>query len=843
MYPQPTLSVTNEGQVQSFSERTPDVLRQNLQQLEGADVRQVLKPADARLDVMQQIRDAADTQRLVPIHLDGSDERRFLSVSTQQRDEDSVEYTITVELPSNAPNLNALPSLPPSSHSGILSLDRLVVELEARAGTPDFLDPLDDFLNARGSGIWLADEMPSLHALLDEHRQIGPIAETITRRLPGVLSSSSYWNQLSDDTRKAARSYLADHVPVVVTSRDAACRDGEGPSGPFVALHDAAWEAEDGAPVLLCLPLMSRQKHVGALLVEDPELGEAVTSGLLRNVSSAFVLALQTHMQRQLIRLLGERHRRLVEKGQHIAFELDENGTILYISSAITPLTGYDPSELIGRSFLDLIHSDLDDQPSALLPSEDAAFRDIAIRTRDDGVVHLRVSLRVEQNRSGACIISGSALNVTEQRKTQNALLESVERNAAFARELKTLVRVSRGLETHLDSTVVAGRVVAGARDVLPQASRASLWLLHEEMAHLVASDAAGRGASIHMDVPIRSPENRMRKARPLRIPLSEGPFSLAYHDLDGCNLTRGRGETVSELSHPYFDGTGALMSAPIITSEDVIGVLVVEAAAAPPPFLDRHHSLLKSLAVQAAVSINNARAIEELRLMSQKLFQAQEEERRRVAQELHDETGGLLTALQFKLEEAFVNLRPSGDAAPSPSSQGVMPQLEGIQEITEMLSDVLRRVSQSLRPRLLDDIGLSAALPWLVRKTQERTGLAISLDSEIEPGARYDPLVETAVFRIAQEALTNIVRYADADGANIQVQCRQQTIQLRIADNGCGFDVDAWKRDSTSTLGLHGMTERAERLGGSLTIASERGKGTTIYATLPTEQDVRQTS
>jgi len=797
---------------------------------------------------MHRIRDAADTHHRVPVHPDGSENTRFLSVKTEQRDERSMEDMITIGAKSDNSNPESLSSRAGAApRSGIGDLNRLVRELETCAGTPDFLMPLNDFFDADASGIWLADTVSSLHALLAEAGPASLIAETITTQLIESLPPSSCWKQLPEDLRESAYSHLADRVPIIVTGRNATSQHGtqpggilqnlDVPPGPLVVLHDPSWDTRGRDTLLLCIPLMSRQKHVGAVVIENPTLGAWVENGRLRNVSTACVLALQTHMQRHLVRLLGERHRRLVEKGQHIAFELDEEGIILYISSAITPLAGYAPSELIGQSFVTLLHSDEETSPSAFLPPEDVMFQDVAIQTRDGGVLHLRVSMRVEQYRNGACIISGSALNVTEQRKTQNALLESVERNAAFARELKTLVRVSRGLETHLDSSVVAGRVVAGARDILPQVTRASLWFLDEEMAHLVASDAVGQGCTIHLDFPMRSPENRMRKARPLSIPLSEGPFSRAYHDLEGCNLASGKDAPSAELSHTYFDGIGALMSAPIITSEDVIGVLIVEAAATPSSFLDRHHSLLKSLAVQAAVSLNNARAIEELRLMSQKLFQAQEEERRRVAQELHDETGGLLTALQFKLEDAFVNLMPPDGAAPSPSSRRVMPQLEGIREITEMLSDVLRRVSQSLRPRLLDDIGLSAALPWLVRKTQERTGLTISLDSEIAPGTRYDSLVETAIFRITQEALTNVVRYAEANQVNISVHCRQQTIQLRIADDGCGFDVDAWKRASTSTLGLQGMTERAERLGGSLTLTSRIGDGTNIYAILPVTQ------
>jgi PAS domain S-box-containing protein len=445
--------------------------------------------------------------------------------------------------------------------------------------------------------------------------------------------------------------------------------------------------------------------------------------------------------------------------------------------------------------------------------------------------------------------------DVTQRKETGDALLQAAARNQEFNDELRTLVRVSTGLETDLDSNVVAQRIVAGTVDTIGPAVRASLWRFRDDTAALLTTDRPREGTRVHDDV---------------QVPMASGLFSTIEDDIAPIHVPDvGAARALdAEIAHPSFFGVKSLVAVPIATNERVLGALVAESTDSTHRFHERHVDLLRSLGAQAAVSLHNAHALEEVRALSQRLLQAQEDERQRLAQELHDETGGLLTALQFKLQEVQMCMAPSSlsplstppaddphsEDPASPSSEEkarppepptdseavdeVLSALDGARELTMNLSDLLRRVSRSLRPKILDDIGLSAALPWLVREYGEQSGLDISFSSTIDPDTRYPALVETAAFRIIQEALTNAAKYAGTDEVQVVVNAFDDRIRLHVIDEGAGFDADAWRRSTTSTLGLHGMIERAERLGGAVEIASDSGEGTRISATLPTTLD-----
>ena len=214
-------------------------------------------------------------------------------------------------------------------------------------------------------------------------------------------------------------------------------------------------------------------------------------------------------------------------------------------------------------------------------------------------------------------------------------------------------------------------------------------------------------------------------------------------------------------------------------------------------------------------------------------ILQAQEEERRRIALELHDETGQNLTALLIHAEvlsQSFQELAPAvhDDAR----RQQVAEELQQLIALTKQTLENVRVLAQQLRPSVLDDLGLLAAFRWLVEDSQQRLCLAVSLTiEEQEPCLRELPAAyETALFRIAQESLTNIARHAHASSAAIALRVRQGKLHLTIRDDGCGYD-PARGRAGT---GIVGMRERATMLGGTLRLTSLSGKGTIVRATLP---------
>jgi len=192
-----------------------------------------------------------------------------------------------------------------------------------------------------------------------------------------------------------------------------------------------------------------------------------------------------------------------------------------------------------------------------------------------------------------------------------------------------------------------------------------------------------------------------------------------------------------------------------------------------------------------------------------------QEDERRALAQELHDQVGQLLTGLRFQLEAAR-------DAAPSPAINDAL-------DLTTELLRSIRELTLQLRPRILDDLGLEPALEWQAEMFRKQTGIAIELELSL-PEKRLTSELETAVFRMVQEALTNVARHSQAKSAAVTVTADDCALQVEISDRGRGFDAAAAlaKRDS---LGLAGLAERVRLAGGEFDLFSRPGQGTRLHA------------
>ena len=220
-------------------------------------------------------------------------------------------------------------------------------------------------------------------------------------------------------------------------------------------------------------------------------------------------------------------------------------------------------------------------------------------------------------------------------------------------------------------------------------------------------------------------------------------------------------------------------------------------------------------------------RAEEMLQTFSQKLIETQEGERRRIARELHDEIGQVLTAIRLNLN----TVQHSIDSSP------IAHKLDDSIAIIDLAVQRVRDLSLNLRPPVLDDLGLVAALRWYVDREAQRADLNSEL-SAVELETRLSPELETACFRIAQEALTNVVRHAKARHVRVQLSQRGEELHLIIRDDGVGFDAAAMRgKVSDVRLGLLGMHERALIVGGRVEFVSAPGQGTEVYARFPLHQ------
>ena len=215
-----------------------------------------------------------------------------------------------------------------------------------------------------------------------------------------------------------------------------------------------------------------------------------------------------------------------------------------------------------------------------------------------------------------------------------------------------------------------------------------------------------------------------------------------------------------------------------------------------------------------------------QLKALSRRVLEVQEAERRRVALELHDELGQSLTAIKInlQLQERFKDQSPSDLYA------------DNLRIVDDALQQV-RRVAMALRPSMLDDLGLAPALHWMAGQTAERHGFAVRLQAARLPG-RLLPEIETACFRIVQEALTNIARHAQAPHVEIDLRYDDDTLELSVQDDGRGFDLAAMRERAVAggSIGVLGMQERATLIGGQLHIESTPGLGSTVRLKCPVQ-------
>jgi len=212
---------------------------------------------------------------------------------------------------------------------------------------------------------------------------------------------------------------------------------------------------------------------------------------------------------------------------------------------------------------------------------------------------------------------------------------------------------------------------------------------------------------------------------------------------------------------------------------------------------------------------------------LARSVWRVQEDERRRFARELHDGIGQQLTALRHRLDALARSVDGAGDAS-SPLHQAL--------DICDSAIQETRALSRVLRPQILDDLGLEAALNWLARHSAESGGYDVEVDVGALP-APIDGDLSTLIFRVAQEALTNVLKHAHARHVVIRLAQRQdQGLQLLIVDDGRGCDVDAAfaKSSDGNSTGLASMRERVRLFGGRFTIVSRPGEGMQVRVLVP---------
>jgi signal transduction histidine kinase len=431
----------------------------------------------------------------------------------------------------------------------------------------------------------------------------------------------------------------------------------------------------------------------------------------------------------------------------------------------------------------------------------------------------LSVVKRVGPGNLGARVAIGGRDEITELAAAFNRMTEELQRQAEKLSTLNTLAVTVGGsldlnevLRTALDEVLELTRLEAGW---------VTLWDDQGEEFRLAASRGLPEGAAA------AHAQCNWKRC------VCASIFELGQSQVcrDGQRYRCRAGE--------YLQKQGLVFHAcvPLKSRDVVLGVMSLAGPASSDAWMVTEDSLdmLTAIGRQIGIAVENASLYEELRqkeMLRRQLLERgltlQEEERKRIARELHDQIGQRLTSI-------ILTLGVLEETLSSPEAQA---HAQDLRDTAAQILKEVRDLALHLRPSVLDDLGLLAALRHHLKGYQARSRLLVDFQVLGLDGRRLSPEVETALFRITQEALTNVVRHAQAHGVTVLLEHRGSSVMLIVEDDGRGFDVTRVMdtRPHEGNLGLYGMRERASLLGGTMTIESTPGRGTAVFVRIPLE-------
>lgn len=502
--------------------------------------------------------------------------------------------------------------------------------------------------------------------------------------------------------------------------------------------------------------------------------------------------------------------RNIIDSSLDMIIAVDQDRNIVEFNRAAEDTFGYRRDEVIGKS-IDLLYAD---------PPVGAS---VSRTTRAQGRLVQQIYNRRKNGEIFPSYLAASVLTDAHAKpiglmgisRDISAIKRAEEEIGRRANEFSALYETTRDLATQYHLPTLLETIVDRATTLL-SAAGGGIYLIDREEGVLRFEARKGE----------KNPELNTRLA------IGEGLAGRVVQTRQPIIVDDYRW---SEYRSKQLEGLpiAAAVAVPMLHSGELIGVLIVnEFDDTTRRFTSDDTRLLELFAAHAASVVHNATLFrqvrasrERLRKLSSSLLQAQEIERRNIARELHDEIGQALTGIQLNSQaiEPFLN-----------DETAVAMLSENMETIERVLHQV-RDLSLNLRPSVLDDFGLVAALNWLVKRQPQNIGVIVDLAADaIEP--RPAAGIETVCFRVTQEALTNAVRHAKATHIHVGLRKRTKELQLVIRDDGIGFDVtSAMQRSAAgSSMGLLGMSERVALVGGRIDIRSALGDGTRISVVVP---------
>jgi len=543
----------------------------------------------------------------------------------------------------------------------------------------------------------------------------------------------------------------------------------------------------------------------------------SVTRMFEKGSSASLVFIARDVSERQeLTRMVEEsreKYREIVE-GSLDGLVVIQDGRLVFVNESAVRIFGYSSSEQMQSIRFE---ETVAPGSKSFFPKDlqratvgENIFRNYEMKglTRSGKIIDLEINARLI-SWNGKPAVQSSLRDITERKGLERE-------QAMWFWEQESLMTIDRQLVTMVDLTKLLNAVTNHAR-AFTRADYSGIILINEDRQ---TYDWRGIRGNIHP-----APANLM-PLRELPQSLMEQKGPILFYDVD-----TETGMSVRNVPALENENLAIIAGFPFHIKKNLEGVLVV-GFRREHDFSDREIRLLTSLAEKSAIAIANAELYENLRQREQELGHlssaraaAQEDERRRIAREIHDGLGQMLTAVKFNVE-ILEDTPGLGDA-----------ERKRFNEIKGLLDNVMteaRDISYNLMPSVLEDFGLSPALQLFCETFAGRLKVKVSYQAHGING-RFDRALEVNLYRIAQEALTNVVKHAEADSIDVQLLGNEQGVRMSIEDDGKGFSPSMPRAPkSEGGMGILSIRERAAVFGGTLTIESTPGKGTTILVEIP---------
>lgn len=468
----------------------------------------------------------------------------------------------------------------------------------------------------------------------------------------------------------------------------------------------------------------------------------------------------------------------LIENAQDIITVIDVNGVIRYSSPSIERILGYEPPELVGKDAFQYVHKNNRQEVKELFKtlmasSTDTITTEFRFKHKSDHWIYLEsIATFVENSPDGSQIIINSR--------------DVTERNRAV-----------RQLQEHKIQLAEAQQI-----------AKVGSWQWNPENGQVKWS-------------------NEMCRIFGLKPKEFDNTFSTFANFIDPADIDQFE----SRLKKSLKEKESFSIEHKIIRNDGAKRTLLCRGHI----ITDRNDDIIKMIGTGQDITEQKKKEqrlqdySERLRNLSEKIERAREEERIRISRQVHDELGQMLTVLKMDVSMMKSNLEAD---LSDEKMEDFKPQTQKILDLINVIIKSVQQITTELRPEVLDDLGLKEALDWQAKKFAKHTGVEVDFSSNVEQTSFLNDKQTTTLFRIFQETLTNIIRHAQASKVTIELQKKTKKLYLIVKDNGIG--ITPTEKESPSSLGIIGMRERTQFLGGDVSIRGEKGKGTKVTLCIP---------